>query len=254
MSERLTRKEIKRDIREDEVALFINRAFEWMGENRQTLIRSGIGLAALLVAAVAGGAFVGHQREAASEALQQALETLTAPVVAVAEDAGPEDAVATPDAGSDLQFASAEARRAAARESLGAVGTGLGSGASGDVANLLLADIAAAEGQADDARALWQGFADNHEGHMLAVVARLNLIGLARQQGQGEALVDDLRGELEGGRPSLPEDMLLWELARTLEDLGRDEEAKTYYQQIVDEHTSSPYANEARQRTADTAA
>ncbi len=248
MSERLTRKEIKRDIREDEVALFINRAFEWMGENRKTLVNSGIGLIGLLIVAIVASVFIGHQRTAASEALHQALEAMTAPVVEASEDA------VAPAASDDLQFASVEARRAAAKERLGAVGGGLGSGTSSDVANLLLADIAAAEGQADDARALWQGFADSHEGHMLAVVARLNLIGLARQQGEGEALVADLRGELEGGRPSLPEDMLLWELAQTLEDLGRDEEAKTYYQQIVDEHTSSPYANEARQRTAETAA
>lgn len=221
-------------------------ALDWVAENHKLLVRSGL---VALVALAGGGAasvFLDHRHEAATNALAEAMETLDAPVVAEGADN---------EAGGDGErFTSEAERRAAAKERLDAVHERMASGAAGDVAGLLLAGIEVQDGDAERARALWQNFADSHQGHMLAVVARLNLITLDRQQGRTEEVADELRSELESGHPSLPEDMLLFELARTLEDLGRKDEARIYFQQLVDEHAGSPYAAEARQRTTGAAA
>lgn len=245
MSDRLTRKEIKRDIREDEIALFIHRVFEWVGDNARKLVFGGIAIVVAAIVAVIASALLSNQREAAADALAEALDTFRAPIEG--EPPPPDDTVAVPDV---EPYASEEERRAKALEQFEAVHGKLGGGASRDVAGLFLADIAAESGEIDRAKALWETFANDHRGHMLGIAARLNLISLARQEGEGEALAAELRDELERGNPSLPEDILLFELARTLENLGRNEEARTYYQKIVDEHASSPYAADARTRAA----
>ena len=43
--------------------------------------------------------------------------------------------------------------------------------------------------------------------------------------------------------------MALFELATTLEELGREEDAAIYYQRLIDEFGQSPYAMAARQKT-----
>lgn len=250
MSDRLTRKDIKRDIREDEVALFINSVFEWIGEHKKLLAGTAVGGVLAVVALMIGSAVLGNMRASAADKLALAVDTLTTPVVAPSAETPNTAANGTGDS-----FVSEEARREKAKEQLDAVRGSFGGGAAKDVAGLFLADLAAKNGDIEQAQQLWREFADQHQGHMLAIAARLNLISLAREQGEGEALVEELRDELERGRASLPEDILLYELARTLDELGRDEEARTYYQRIVDEHTSSPYAADARTRaSADEAA
>jgi TolA-binding protein len=49
--------------------------------------------------------------------------------------------------------------------------------------------------------------------------------------------------------PSLPPDLLWYQLALTLEDLDRLAEAKEAFQRIVDEYPQSAYAAAARERT-----
>ena len=55
---------------------------------------------------------------------------------------------------------------------------------------------------------------------------------------------------LEKGESPLPQDVILNELGKTLEQLRRPQEAVQAYQRIVDEFPQSPYAREARERIA----
>ncbi len=52
--------------------------------------------------------------------------------------------------------------------------------------------------------------------------------------------------------PGLIGALMLWarELGLTLEALGRGDEAKEYYQRILDDHPQSPHSIVARQKTA----
>ena len=125
-----------------------------------------------------------------------------------------------------------------------------GSTDAADVAGLYLAQLAADAGKLDEARKLWSDFVDGHKGSMLAAEARLNLIALDRKQGKGEDVVKELRAMLEKGDAPLPQDVILHELACTLEQLHRPQEAIQSYQRILDEFPQSPFRSDAQQKVS----
>lgn len=233
MSDRLSQKEIKQDIREDATAVFITRMADAVIEHKQKLIAAGIGVVVLLIAG-----FVWSQMRAASVAkanvrLAEAMEAFAAPIA--------EDDVT---AGDGPTFADEATKQAEVEKAFAAVGAG----GAGHVAGLYLADLALEQGDTAKARELWQSFVDAHGDNLISQSARINLISLDRQEGRGEEVVATLEKELSKSTPALPKDVVLWELAKTLELLDRDDDAKTYYQRILDEHAASPFASEARQK------
>ena len=77
----------------------------------------------------------------------------------------------------------------------------------------------------------------------------LNLLALDRQAGKLEEVKAGLEKQLEeGAQRTLPEDIVLYELAQTLEALGRSTEAQDTLQRLVDDHPRSPYSFEARRK------
>ncbi len=99
-----------------------------------------------------------------------------------------------------------------------------------------LAELEAANGRSAEARALWQRLAEGGPGD-LAAGAEMNLIHLDREQGRLEELAGRLESLVESGESSLPEDVLLFELAQTLEQLGRHDEARRIkrFEEVVPE-------------------
>lgn len=87
-----------------------------------------------------------------------------------------------------------------------------------------LAEMEAANGRFAEARSLWRRLAEGGPGD-LAAEAEMNLIYLDREEGRLEELATRLESLVESGESNLPEDVLLFELAQTLEALGRHEEA-----------------------------
>lgn len=236
MSERLSQKQIKQDIREDEVQSFLLTAIEKVQERPSFYfgILGGI-LAAVLVVS---GLFtwLEHRSELAQEELAEVIRVYEAPVV---------EADAKPDDERDPSFASAEARS----ERVGAALDEVTSGTAGEVADLYRAQLALDRGEIEEARKLWEDFLASEEDHALATSVRINLIRLDRQEGKAEAVAEDLQRQLDGTDKDLPEDVLLFELAKTREALGQTEEAKDLYQRILDEYPTSGYATKARQAT-----
>jgi len=237
MSKRLTRKQIKEDIRHDEFQTAVTSTVDGITSHRKLAIWGAVAVVAAAVAVSVAVAWKRSSDEASSLALAKAIKVYEAPIAET--DAKPDD----PD---DPSFASAEARRAKAREAFAEVS----GGTAADVASLFLAEMALAEGDTESARTTWEAFLDEHSGHALALAVRRNLIRLDRDQGKGEEVVEGLRAELESEEKSLPEDLLLYELAETLDGLDRGEEAETYYQRILDDYPSSPFASQARQKTS----
>ncbi|RMH22864.1 MAG: hypothetical protein D6696_02390 [Acidobacteria bacterium] len=240
MSERrLSPKEIKRDIREDEVSSFISELFEWIFDHRRAVL-AGIGGALLLaIAGLVGASYLGQRKAEVADELRRAIDVYQAPIVGrdevPADDDGP-------------RFTSEEERRAAAKEAFEAVRAEAGGDVAADVAGLYLAEIAAEEGDFDTARNLWRTFVERHGDHVLALSARINLYHLERQLGDAEAVAEELRQEIDNGGETMPLDVALYELGLTLEQLGQVEEAKLHYQRLLDEFSTSPYAPEARRR------
>ena len=237
MNQRLTRKDMKRD----DFASAMGRGVEYAEDHVRTIIYAVIGVL-LLVALGIGIYYWRHQKaQEAGEALARAVKIYSAPIAATG---------AKPDDPTAPSFPTEAARRAKARPALEKVRSDYGSTTPADVAGLYLAQIDADEDKLDDARKLWQDFVDDHSGHILAAEARLNLIHLDRQQGKAEQVAKDLRAMLEKGDAPLPQDVLLHELASTLEQLKRPFEAVQAYQRIVDEFPQSPYRPEAQQKVS----
>lgn len=235
MSERLTRKEIKQDIREDEVQSFLINAIEKFQERPSFYVGILGALLALGVAIVGVVAFMDSRQDAANFELAKAMEVFDGQVVE--EGTEPE--------GSTPTFASDEERRAQAKAAFAEVS----GGAAGDVAELYKAEMAIQEGDTATARTIWEGFLRDHSDHVLAVSVRINLIHLDRQEDRAEQVAAELQSELDSANKSLPEDVILFELAQTREALGEQEAAIELYQRILDEYPQSPYSADARRIT-----
>lgn len=237
MSKRLTRKQIKHDIREDEFKSVIFKTFDNLQENPRVIVGTIIGVLVLAAVASAVLALLEYRQRKANEELVEAMKILQAPI---------REEGATPDDPDKPSFATEEDRRARAHAALQEVNGGV----AGDVAELYLASLAIREGDTATARSLWQDFLKGNQDHVLAVSIRINLIHLDREEGRAEELAEELRAELDRSEKSLPEDVLLFELARTLDALEQREEAMELYKRIEDEHPQSPYAAQAREMTA----
>lgn len=239
-SRRLSPKEIKHDIREDEVHTFLVRTLDHLQDNPKQVMGVAGGLLALVLIIAGVTSYLDHQKTTANEKLADALAIYQAPI----DEESPK-----PDDPREPSFASEDDRQARAKAAFETVRDGFGSDIAGEVAGLYLADIAASGGDTETARATWERFLDHHDDHILAVSVRLNLIRYDRTHGQAEAVAQTLETELLDPAKKLPEDVILFELGQTREALGQDEEALEAYQRIIDEHPQSPYVARARQLT-----
>lgn len=235
-SDRLTRKEIKEDIRNDEVRHFLGDLLLRI-EERPTFYLGLLGIVLALIAGASGIYAMMGSKEAESNAeLGKAIKIYGAPIEP--QSAKPED----PGAPS---FPSEAARKAKAKEAFDKVG----GGDAQEIAGLYEANIALSEGDKAKARKIWEAFAAEHKDDALAMTVRLNLIQLDREEGKGQEVLERLQKELDGNDRSLPADVLLYELARTREALGQTAEAKVLYQRILDEYPTSAYTGDARRVT-----
>lgn len=236
MSDRLSRKEIKRDQFAERVEQFT----EYVYGNLNTILWIAGGVAAAVLIAVGVSFWLDLREAAAQDALRTARQVFQAPV---------NDAQAQPDDPDTPTFADEASRQARAKELFEEVREDYGGSDAGRVATLYLARIAAEEDNLERARELWREVADDGD-HADSTEARLNLIHLDRAQGNTEAVVGDLEAMLDADDAALPADMVLFELAKTYENVGREDEALDAYQRIVEEFPESAYTREAQQRAA----
>lgn len=235
MTQHLTRREMKRD----DFASAVGKGMDYAESHARTLL-VGLGVVALLaVLLLVGRVFLNNRAEKANEALSHAMKVYQAPVDAAA---------AKPDDPKSPTFADAASRRARAKQLFEGVRKDYGSSDAADMAGLYLAQIAAEEGQLDQARQLWTDFVDDNPKNLLAGEARVNLIHLDRQQGKNEDLSQRLKSMLEEDEPALPKDVVLWELATTQEALGKKQDALQSYRRITEEYPESAYRSEAQQK------
>ncbi len=235
MNQRLNRKDIKRD----EFASAVSRSVEYAESHSRGLM---ITIAAVLGLVLLGSLvyyLVSHRSEQANRALATAVKVFQAPI---------DPAAAKPTDAKEPSFATEAARQQSARKMLDAVRADYRFTDAADVASIYLAEIDAAEGKLDAARQLWSDFVKKHGDHVLAAQARLDVMDLDRTQGKGQAVEQQLRQMLDQSNAPLPQDVILNELAVTLEQLHRDQEAAQIYQRLMDEYPQSPYRMAAQQK------
>jgi TolA-binding protein len=234
MNQRLTRKDIKRD----EFANVVGRGVDYAeSHTRQLLISVGVVLALVLVGLLIYF-YANHRSDVANEALTAAAKVYQAPI---------QPTGAKPDDAEDPSFPTAAARQTKARQLFEKVRDYHFTDAA-DVATIYLAEIDASTGKIDVARQLWNDFVKKHGDHVLAVQARIDLMELDRSQGKGEEVARQLREMIDQTDAPLPQDVALAQLAATLEELHRDQEAVQTYQRLVDEFPQSPYRATAQQK------
>jgi predicted negative regulator of RcsB-dependent stress response len=138
---------------------------------------------------------------------------------------------------------------------LGAAETGFrevaerfGRTAQADVARLYLARIALQRGDVDDARSALIRLADRNRDTALGQLVALDLIKLRIASGQGSEVASELESMVVGRGGELPRDVALYELAEVYREEQQPEQAREYYQKLVDEFPESAYSAPARQR------
>lgn len=235
MSQRLSRKEIKRD----EFMESMGEAIEYVrGHSRGLLGVVAAVVAAAMVAALVYGYLENRERQA-DVALARALQIRQAAIESVAAD---------PDSRTAPSFPDVQARAQRTRELLEAVRNDHPRSNAAGIAAVYLGQMAVEASDLTTARALWEEFVSTSSNDMLAAEVRCNLMGLDRTEGKGEELITRLRSMLGGVDEGLPHDLLWYQLALTLDELGRQAEATEAYRQIVEEFPQSAYAPAARMR------
>jgi TolA-binding protein len=233
MNERLSRKEMK----QDEFVATMGRGVDYASHHARQIILGVVGVTVLGALLLAGRFWLQSREQGAQEVLDRAIRIADAPIDATAPK---------PDDPESPSFADEAARQTRAKAAFESVRTRHSGSKAADVAGLYLAGIALGEGKAEEARGLWQHYLDEHPRDFLSAGARLSLIRLDRQQGKLDEVAADLRKMLDDANRSLPEDVVLWELAETLKAQGKSEEARPLLQRLADEFARSAYRVDAQ--------
>jgi TolA-binding protein len=232
MSQRLTRKEIKRD----QVQEALTGVMSYLRENFRTLLLLA-GIVILVLGALAAyWSYSESLQIEASEELARAIRTYSAEITESPDSTDP----------TNPTYGDTMSRDREARRQLEIVTSDFGSSDAAAIAKAYLGELAARSGDLEGARQLWEEFLGSQENHMLASEVRLNLMSVDRVEGRGQELVTRIRAMLEVSETVLPKDVLLYQLALTQRQLGFETEARQTLQQILDEHPQSVYAAEAR--------
>ena len=221
MGRRITRKQLK----EDEFVSTVDRLIRQFGEYWKQAVAA---LGALLVVVFVWWAVAqwsGSQADAASAKLAEAVSTY-------------EEAVAQGGTG-DI---------AAAEAGFNEVVDQYGRTVSADIARLYQARIKLGKGQTDEAKTILVRLADRHEGDPLGRLAALDLVRLRTASGQGAEVAVELEKMVVGRDARLPRDVALFELGEVFVAEQKPDQAREYYQKLVDEFPESPYVSQARQR------
>jgi predicted negative regulator of RcsB-dependent stress response len=235
MSDRLTRKEIKHDIRHDRFRDEVEGAYGTMARNRNKIL-AGIGGLIVLVLIITGVvAWQRHQEAQAQDLLALAIEASERPL------AGSDEAA--PDA-----LRTEEERTALAEPMFRRVVDEYGRTDAADVARLFLANYAVARDDLAAARPLLEAFISSQGTHLLAGVARVSLYQIRITAGEGAEVIEELERYAGSDRAPLPHDVLLATLASAYEQAGDQTRARDVYQRLINEFPDSPYTMEAQRR------
>ena len=232
------KKELKRDIKQDEFASWLEAVIAWADEHRDE-VRIGVGVTVVLLAAFGALAyFQSHRAREADRAYQDALAAFQAPVTS--------ELPAGADRPVGQVFATAEDKYKTAAAAFEGVGRRYGSTALGTRAQYYAALSRIELGQYAEAEKALQELQGSGEDDLIPDLARLALGGLYRRSGETDQAVEVYRGVASSPQTDLPRDYALHCLAGTLEDAGRYAEARAVYRELVEEFPASVYAAGAR--------
>jgi outer membrane protein assembly factor BamD (BamD/ComL family) len=234
-------KELKKQIREDELVTAYQKSAAWWVTHRESA-RLAVGIVALLAAAAAAVVFYqGQRNETAAKAFADAFEVMEAPVTSVLPPGA--------DKPTGLSFATPEEKyksAAAAFEGIDrrypSLPLGRRAKYMGALARLEMGDAAAAES------ALKELAARRDLKELEPTLARLALGDLYRRTGRLDQAIEAYQQFAADTTVSFPRDYALLSLGETQEEAKKPGEAKASYERLVQEFPASVYSPEARRR------
>jgi len=221
MGRRITRKQMK----QDEFVSTMDHLIRRFGEYWKPALAALAGVLLIVFIWWMIGQWSGKKADAASEQLSQAV---TAYQEALAQDAGG-------------NLTDAEAGFAAVIEEHGRTD-------QADFAKLYQARIQLGRGDVDTARATLVQLVNRHKDDALGRLAALDLVRLRTASGQGAEVAAELEKMVVGRNSQLPRDVALFELGEVFIAEQKPDQAREYFQKLVEEFPESPYVAQARQR------
>lgn len=225
MARRITRKQLKQS---DEFVSTMDTVLQWLGDNWRPIAGAIAGVAAVAVIWWLVGLWQHARSEDASYALQHAVKTFE----------GSETTGQLEPAG-DAAAAEAEFLQVIEHH---------GSTPQADMARVYLARIHFDRGEIDEARDLLVGIAERRRDDMVGRLATLDLIHLRIASGQATEVAVELEAMVVGADPRLPRDVALYELGQLYLAEQDPDQAREYFQKLMDEFPESPYVGQARQQ------
>jgi tetratricopeptide (TPR) repeat protein len=233
------RRELKRQIKQDEFRTGLAKALEWLRLHSREVQMTTLAVVVLVGAGLIVQNFRARQDAAAQVGFAKALDTYHAPVKSELP-AGAEPPAVT--------FDSREEKYRKALSEFEAVEKS----ASGEMrqraryytalARMELGDLPPAE------KTLTEMAARKDQDTLVPSLARLALADLHRRNGQAQKAVDAYRHMLDDPSFLLPRDHVLRELAASQEETNNLKDARASYERLFQEYPGSVYAAEARQR------
>lgn len=211
---------------------------------------TGILLAAIVVAIVAGGISVWRQQTnaRAAQLLADAMVTFNARVIPVsATPAQPGDVPAAATIGATGSYATEAAKLNAALPKLKAAADAYPDAEAGITARYHYASSLAALGKHDEAVKAFEEVANRAGSDSLyGRMARLGKADTLARAGQRDAAIAMWKELASSTDEVLPKDAILMELGKAYQAAGNTDEARKTFNQLIDEHPTSPYSAEAR--------
>jgi tetratricopeptide (TPR) repeat protein len=233
------RRELKRQIKQDEFRTGLTKAVEWMRLHSREVQMTTLAVVVLIGAGLIVQNFRARQDAAAQVGFSKALDAYHAPVKSELP-AGAEPPAVT--------FATREEKYRTALSEFETVEKS----ASGEMrqraryytalARMELGDLPPAE------KTLTEMASRKDQDTLVPSLARLALADLHRRNGQAQKAVEAYRHMLDDPSFLLPRDHVLRELAASQEETKNLEDARASYERLFQEYPGSVYAGEARQR------
>ena len=233
------RKELKDQIKQDELTTGLEQAAAWAVRHRDELRIGGLVFLVLAGAALA----ITHVREQrlreGDRALRDALTTFEAPVASELPPGAERPA--------GQVFPSAEEKYKTAAAAFEGVARRYPSSIAGVRATYFGALSRLELGQYPEAEKALKELQERGAG-LEPDLARLALADCYRRSGQVDKAVEAFRSFASNPSASLPRDQALMSAAQTLEDARRFAEARAAYRQLTEEFPASVFAAQARAR------
>ncbi|HVT01881.1 MAG TPA: tetratricopeptide repeat protein [Thermoanaerobaculia bacterium] len=236
MTERITRKEIKHDIKHDRFVEEVNSFYGSFRSNAKSFAAVLMAIAALVGIGCAVWVWRAHREVAAQNRLAEGIDIMSATV-------GP--APAQPG-DTTLHYKTLSEKIAKAEPIFQDVAAKHSGTDAADVADIYLARLAAGRGDLEGARKRYAKFIDDHPRSILAGSAQLSIYELQLAKGELKPAIASLEKELKDDSSKLPKDAVLAMLGRAYEQSGDATKARDVNRRITNEFPESAYARDAQ--------